>query len=134
MAEAVGARTGVPAPRVSETTGDCSEVAKAAKRIGWLKVIVASGIALLAAGAGAALYASQFATHDEVKESVGAHAGTAGHAGTEAELKNVDQRLIRVETVQQRMETTMERMDDKLDRLLQQPTYRLPLPPSTPQP
>lgn len=116
MSEAVSASR----PQQVAQRPSCGPVEKTATRVGWLKVIIASGVALLAAGAAAAIYASQFATSEQVSSAVKSHVeDDSPHPGIRRDMQSIEQRLIRVETVQQRMETVQQRMDDKLDRLVE---------------
>lgn len=104
----------------SKAPEPCGPLVSAANRVSWLKVIITSGVGLLAAGAATALYASQFASHDEVVEAVEKHEGSpVAHPSTQAEIRGVSDRLIRVEVTQQRMETTLQRVDEKLERLVE---------------
>lgn len=104
-----------------------------ADRIGWLRVIVGVGITLLVAGGAAALYAASFATQDEVQGTMAAHQATDGHPTMTRALRDMGDRLIRVEIVQQSMAATQEKMDRKLDQLLSSPpTWRVPLPAAPP--
>lgn len=91
-------------------------------QVSWLKILVTSALALVAAGAGAAIYATQFATRSETETALSRHESSDGHPSLTRGIQAIENRLVRVETLQQRAEVTQERMDDKLDMLLQQLT------------
>ncbi len=98
---------------------DCGPVERAASRVGWYKVLIGAAITLLAAGAMATMYVSSFARADDVRATVESHEKSdSPHPNLRRDLQGVQERLIRVETVQQQMATTQDRMDQKLDRLL----------------
>lgn len=90
----------------------------AAQNVSWVKVIVAAAVALIAAGATAALYTDQFATGNEVVSAVKAHSEGDGHPALRKDLRDVQDRLIRIEMQQDAMSRVQGAMDDKLDRLI----------------
>ncbi len=125
-------RSVTPAPNTATITQNCGPIERGAKHVGWLKTMVAAALALLAGGAGAAMYADTFATDAEVKAVVGemekSHSAV-GHPETQRDLRDIQDRLIRVETVQQRMDGRQQSMDYKLDTMMGRLLGTQPLPP-----
>lgn len=100
----------------------CSPVKSFAQQVGWLKVIFAAGVALVAAGVAAAVYTDQFATNEDVSVLMNEHSRGPGHPGTEKVIRDVQDRLIRIELQQDVMGRVQGAMDNKLDRLIERST------------
>lgn len=114
-------RTTTPQPHKS-----INPLEGASKQVGWLKVLIAASVALVAAGAAAAIYTSQFVSVSQLKEAqegceraLTTHSNSDGHPSVSQGIKGIDQRLIRVETIQQRMESAQSDMSQKIDRLIE---------------
>ncbi len=111
-----------------------------AKTVGWLRTIVVAVVGLVAALAAVVIYLTSFATHDDLRQSITSHEGTEGHSALSKPLRDLSDRLLRVEIGQQvmaatqaRTEETQARMNEKLDRLLSAgAAWRLPANPTPP--
>jgi len=107
----------------------------------WWKLIIGAVVILVGAGATAALYMQQFATHEQVAEVAAsrteimkAHEASDGHPSLSVGLRGISDRLLRVEITQAQMVETQKGMDRKLDQILSViPLVRLPAyqPPAT---
>ena len=90
-----------------------------AQPIGWLKTIIAAAVALALGSAGVALYMAQYATAEQVRASIDSHSASDGHPTLSRGLRDVQDRLIRIETTQTTMSGQQQQISDKLDRLIQ---------------
>jgi hypothetical protein len=123
---------------VSQTCAPTLQVA--AQRVSWTKVIVVAAVGLFLAGGTVFIYASSFATNDEVQTAFDRHESSDGHPSVTKGIQDLGSRLIRLEigqqtlqSTQQRMEGTQEKMDDKLDRILSGgAAWRSPIHPAAP--
>lgn len=123
------------ADRGTSVTQVCSPVKSFAQQVGWVKVIIAAGVALVAAGVAAAVYTDQFATNDGVSAAMAEHLNGPGHPTTQKAIRDVQDRLIRIELQQDVMSRIQGAMDDKIDRLIERSTVPAWLvPPSSSRP
>lgn len=103
-------------------------VKKAARTIESWKVIlgvIASMIALVVAGT---IYIQGFATTEAVGTTMDRHVNSDGHPSLSSGMRQISDRLLRVEITQAGMVKTQEGMDQKLDRILSViPLVRAPL-------
>jgi hypothetical protein len=122
-------------PTVSQVCAPTTTLERSAKGVGWLKVIVGAIVAAAGVGFGTAAYLTSFAKAEDVQESVHEHVESdSPHPAISRDLRDAQDRLIRMETLQQqmsatqeRMQTGQERMNEKLDRLLSAgAAWRLP--------
>jgi len=90
-----------------------------AERVGWLKILVVTGVALVAFGASATLYAGRFATTESVLGQMSEHVNGPGHPITMKVLTDVNDEVIRIKTIQETMLTTLIRIENKLDAAIQ---------------
>jgi hypothetical protein len=89
-----------------------------ADRVGWGRTIIGGLFALLVAVAMGVIFVTTLASHDEVQAAVQEHSQTDGHPSLSTPLRDLGNRMIRIETLQQQAATLQNKMDDKLDRLL----------------
>lgn len=130
------AKVEAPGPSsVSQVCAPTTTIERAAKGVGWMKVIIGAIVAAAGVGFGTAAYLTSFAKAEDVQENVHEHVNSdSPHPAISKDLRDLQERLIRVETVQQQMATTQERMqtgqeriNEKLDRLLSAgAAWRLP--------
>jgi hypothetical protein len=91
-----------------------------AGQVSWVRTIVAAGIALLVAGAAAALWSAQFATSEKVAQTMERHeTSDSPHPVIRRDLQGIEQRLIRIETVQTGLSDGQRKIEDKLDRVIE---------------
>ena len=97
----------------------CYPAKSIAQQVGWWKVIVAAGAALVAAGVAAAVYTEQFATKEDVTSGMIEHVNGEGHPAEQRSIRDIQDRLIRIELQQDTMSRVQGAMDVKLDRLVE---------------
>jgi hypothetical protein len=99
-----------------------------ADRVGWGRTIIGALFALLTAVAMGAIFVTTLASHSEVQAAVAEHSQTEGHPSLSGPLRDLGNRMIRIETLQERAAELQNKMDDKIDRLLSAPAmWRAPL-------
>lgn len=121
--------------RGTTVTQVCPPVKSFARRVGWLKVIVVAAFALVTAGVAATVYTDQFARTNNVSSMMTEHVSGPGHPTTEKAVRDIQDRLIRIELQQDTMSRVQGAMDIKIDRLIERSTVPAWLvPPSSSRP
>jgi hypothetical protein len=126
----------IGASRPSDRPSHAASIIKAAaQNVSWWKAIAVTVVTLVAAGAAAALYTEQFATRSGVDALMNHHLNEEVHPKVQKDIRDMQDRLIRIEMTQGTMKATQQTMDDKLDRLIEKATVPAWLvPPSHTQP
>lgn len=109
-----------PSLAASTRRSDSDPIDLLSRRVGWLRVIVGVSVGLLVAGAGAAIYLSNFQTREEASSTMREHVQSDGHPSVSKGIGEINIRLTRVETIQSRMEVQQTQTDEKIDRILEQ--------------
>ena len=102
----------------------------ASKQISWLKVIVLAAVGLIGVGIAAGLYVSRFATISDLAAAIQKHQDSPGHPLTQTILKDTNDRLIRVEMIQQAVKDGLLRIERKVDQVLLSPLIAGPTGPT----